>query len=28
MMRDALVECLVSFIEEMDGRDWEIEKTA
>jgi creatinine amidohydrolase len=23
MMRDALVELLVSFVEEMDGRDWE-----
>ena len=26
MMRDALVDCLVSFIEEMDGRGWEIQK--
>jgi creatinine amidohydrolase len=24
MMRDALVECIISFIEEMDGRGWEI----
>jgi creatinine amidohydrolase len=28
MMRDALVDCLVSFIEEMDGKDWEIERKA
>lgn len=26
IMRDALVDCLVDFIEEMDGRGWEIEK--
>ena len=28
MMRDALVDCLVSFIEEMDGKDWEIGRKA